>query len=287
MILIVVLFITIPTGLFLYTWYRLHVKLNLHSENSKRSLPTGWETKTQFVLNTDNQKIAYWYFPNDKLKAVVILVHGYSVPGGKSQMLGHAEYLQEAGYSTVLLDLRSFGESEGKKITLGVNEWKDVEAVFDCIKSLPENKDKKIGFLGVSMGAVTSILATGKTGKGDFVIASVPYANFQSMFYSQIKAAGLPSTIFYPFMKASALVELGKDYEKFTPLAVIKNIKTPILLISAQQDQDVNSQDAKVLYGLANQPKEYWEIDSHHDIFDEHPQEFKDKVLSFLQKYTQ
>lgn len=272
-------------GLFLYTWYRLHVKVNLHAESAKRDMPDGWKTKTEFVTNSDNQKIAYWYFPVENPKAVLILVHGYDNPGGKSQMVNHAEYLHEAGYSTVLLDLRAFGESDGNKITLGVNEWKDGEAVFDRVKSLPENKDKKVGFLGISMGAVTSIMTIGMTGKGDFVIASVPYAHFNSMFQSQMKAAGLPPAIFYPFMKIAAMIELGKNYQQFTPSAVIKNIKVPIFLISAKHDEEVNSKDAKDLYDLANEPKEYWEVESKHDIFDEHPEEFKQRVLAFLQEY--
>ena len=284
---ITLLLLLVIIGLFLYTWYRLHVKVNLHAESSKRDLPTGWKAETQYVTNSDSQKIAYWYFPVNNPKAVVILIHGYRNPGGKAQMLGHAEYLHDARYSTVLLDLRSFGESEGNKITLGIDEWKDVETVFDQIKSLPENKDKKIGFLGISMGGVTAIMISGKTQKGDFVVASVPYANSDTMFHAQIKTAGFPPQIIFPFMKASALIELGKEYEKFAPSAVIKDIKAPILLISAKQDEELNSQDAKSLYDLANQPKEYWEIDSHHDIFDEHPQEFKEKVLSFLQEYVQ
>jgi dipeptidyl aminopeptidase/acylaminoacyl peptidase len=273
-------------ALFLYSWYILHIKVNLHSENSTINLPTGWVAKTQFVTNSDTQKIAFWYFPVERSKAVVILVHGYSIPGGKPQMIGHAQYLHDAGYSTVLVDLRSFGESEGDKITLGMNEWKDLEAVFDHIQSLPENKEQKIGFLGISMGAATSLVTAGETNKGDFVIASVPYADFTSLFRSQIAAVGFSPTIFYPFMKGAARIELGENYEHFTPSRLIKNIQVPVLLISAKEDEVLNSEDARTLYDLANAPKEYWEVDSHHDIFYEHPQEFKQKVLEFLQTYT-
>ncbi|OGG12569.1 hypothetical protein A3D77_04480 [Candidatus Gottesmanbacteria bacterium RIFCSPHIGHO2_02_FULL_39_11] len=273
-------------SLFFYIWYRLRVKLHLHAASDKRPLPAGWTANTFFITNRDGGKIAYWYFPVTGPKAIVILIHGYSNPGGKAQMLGHAEYLRNAGYSTVLLDLRSYGESKGNKITLGVAEWKDVEAVFDHIKSLSENKGKKIGFLGISMGGTTALTTAGETGKGDFVIASVPYANFSSLFHFQIKAAGLSPTIFYPFMKIAAFIELGRDYERFSPSTVIKNIKSPILLISAKQDEELNWKDAKNLYELANSPKEYWEADSLHDVFSAHPAEFKQHVLSFLQKYA-
>ena len=83
------------------------------------------------------------------------------------------------------------------------------------------------------------------------------------------------------------MIELGREYEQFTPTAVVKNIKAPVFLISAKHDEELNGQDAKTLYNLTNQPKQYWEVDSKHDIFDEHPDEFKQKILSFLQKYVQ
>lgn len=281
----VIIVILIILVLFAYTWYRLYVKLNLHAESAKRDLPNGWEAKTQYVVSIDGQRIAYWYFPADNSKATVILIHGYDNPGGKTQMLVHAKYLHDEGYSTVLLDLRAYGESDRNKMTLGVNEWKDVEAVYDQVKSLKENSGKKIGFFGVSMGGATAVMTAGKTGKGDFVIASVPYLDFSSLFRFQIRAAGLPPVIFYPFMKVAARIELGKDYEQFSPLAVVKKIKSPIFLISAKNDEEISSQDAKILFDLANQPKQYWEADSKHDIFYYHPEEFKQKVISFLEKY--
>ena len=112
--------VLIVGSLFFYTWYRLHEKLHLHAVGEQRNLPQGWKAETQFVTNKDNQNIAFWYFPVGNPKAVVLLIPGYDNPGGKAQMLGHAEYLHEAGYSTVLIDLRSFGESDGNKINLGV-----------------------------------------------------------------------------------------------------------------------------------------------------------------------
>lgn len=270
-------------GLFLYTWQRLHKKINIHAQNSEKELPPGLMAQTRYTTNPSNQKIAYWYFPVKNARAVVVLIHGYSNPGGKSQMLDHVAYLHEAGYSSVALDLRSFGESEGNKMTLGVNEWRDVEVVYDAIKLLPENMNQKIGFFGISMGASTAIMTAGKTKKGDFLIATVPYADFRSAFYAQINAAGFPPTVIYPLMRIAAKFELGKNYENFVPLKVVSKINIPTLYISAKRDEEVSSQDAKTLYDLANEPKDYWEVDSRHDIYNEYPREFKERILTFLQ----
>lgn len=282
LIILVVIFIV----LFAYTWFILSTKLRLHASAATISMPEGMSASTQFVKTSDGVKIAYWYFPVTQPKALVILVHGYSNPGGKSQMLGVAKFLHDAGYSTALLDLRSFGESEGNKISLGTQEWKDVEALHDHLKTLPENSQTKIGFLGISMGATTSLVTAGKTGKGDFVIASVPFADIDSLYHFQIQAMGYPTPIFSPLVKLAGFFELGLRYDQSAPSSLIQNIHAPILLISAKQDHEVHPEDAVKLFEKANDPKELWVVDSEHDVFYFHTKEFTQKVLGFLQKYS-
>ena len=262
----------------------LQFNVSTHHADAILTFTPESKPKTYFVTTRDNKKIAYWYFPVEKSRGVVILVHGYGNPGGKSAVFGQVEYLQKAGYSTALLDLRSYGESEGQQISMGVHEWKDLEAVYDQMKLLPENNNKKIGFLGISMGAVSSIIEVGQTGKGDFIIASVPYANFDSLFSAQLTREGVSPTLFLPLMKQLAYTEFGTEYQKFTAENYITRVHVPILIIRALHDDVVKSEDAQVLYEAAAQPKTYAEIESRHDIFYFHPDEFKEVVLDFLQK---
>ena len=280
------IFLFVITSIFFYSLYRLHTELNLHSPTDDLTRPDGLSYQTQFVTTADKYHIAYWYSPVDYSKAVVILIHGLSIPGGKTQTLGHAKYLHDAGYTTAVIDLRSFGESSGEKISLGTQEWKDVDAVFTALQALPENKNKKIGLLGISMGATTALVNAGVTHKPDFVIASVPFADLDSLFHVQIQKAGFPPSVISPFMNLAARIELGKNYTRFTPKSLVKDIHVPLLFISAGRDEQVSPHDALELYTMANSPKELWQVDSRHDVFGNHPEEFKQKVLLFLEKYA-
>lgn len=278
--------IIIVSGIFIYSWYEFSRKTNLHVSliNPKKSKDL--KSIKKYLKTSDGLKIAAWYIPVKNPKAVVILVDGYKqTDEEKIRMLGHAEYLKKAGYSCILIDLRSFGESEGNKITFGVNEWRDVEAAYDYAKRLPENKDKKIGFLGISMGGVTSIITKGITGKGDFIIASAPYASFESLFAFQARQRRLPTFIFSPILKIIALFEFGFNYNNYAAINLIKKINVPIFITCAKNDQMVDSKDAKRLYDKANNPKEYWETNTTHRIFKDNPQEFQKKILDFLSKY--
>ena len=205
----------------------------------------------------------------------------------KIRLLPHAEYLNSAGYSTILIDLRSFGKSEGDKTSLGIQEWKDVEAAYDYAKSLPENKNKKIGFYGKSMGGVTAIITRALTDKGDFIIALTPYASFGGLFNFQLKQKGYYIPIFLPLLHLAGLFEFGFGFERYAPISLIKKIKVPIFIAGAKYDDAVPKKDAKRLFNKANSPKEFWDAPTDHDeIFRQNPEEFKKNILSFLLKYV-
>ncbi len=273
-------------GVFIYTWYEFRSYLKLHIDLRNPKLSKNLKFIKKCLKASDGIKIASWYMPVKNAKAVLILVDGYKeTEDEKIRMFGHAGYLKKAGYSTLLIDLRSFGESEGNKITLGINEWKDAEAAYDYVKSLPENKNKKIGFLGISMGAVISIITSAITGKGDFIIASTPFANFKSLFDFRIRKRGLSSFLFLPFLQAAALLELGFNYEHYTAINMVKKINVPILITSAKHDTIVNLNDARRIYHNANSPKEYWQTNTIHRIFLDNPAMFQKKILTFLSKY--
>ena len=273
-------------GLFIYTWYEAHSKLKLHIDLKNPKLNKDLKLTKKYLMTSDGLKIASWYMPVKNPKAVVILIDGYKeTDEDKVRMFDHAEYLRKAGYSCILIDLRSFGESEGNKITFGIKEWKEAERAFDYINSLPENKNKKIGFLGISMGAVVSIITKAITAKGDFIIALTPYANFKSLFDFRIRKKGLPSFLFLPILRIVALFEFCFNYEYYTAINMIKKVNVPIFIISAKHDNIVNSHDAKYIYDKANHPKEYWQANTSHRIFKDNPKELQEKILNFLSKY--
>lgn len=272
-------------GIFIYTWYEFHSKLQLHKKLRNPKLSKDLKLIKKYLKTSDGIRIASWYMPIKNSKAVLILVDGYKeLDEDKVRMFDHAEYLRKAGYSTLLIDLRSFDKG-GHKITFGVNEWKEVEAAYDYMKSFSENKGKKIGFLGISMGGVISIITKGITGKGDFIIASTPYANFKSLFDFQIRKRELPSFVFLPIVRIVALFEFGFNYEYYTAINMVKKVNVPIFIISAKHDSIVNSHDARYIYDKANNPKEYWQANTSHGVFKDNPKEFQEKVLDFLSKY--
>jgi len=285
---VTILLIFIVLGIFIYTLHEFRLSLKPQKDLNKPALNANLKIIKKYLITSDGLKISSWYIPVKNPKAVIVLIHGYKrINEGKIRLLPHAEYLNSAGYSTILIDLRSFGESEGDKISLGIQEWKDVEAAYDYMKSFPENKNKKIGFYGKSMGGVTAIITRALTDKGDFVITLTPYASFGNLFDLQLEQKGYYIPIFLPLLHLAGLFEFGLNFEKYAPINLIKKIKVPIFIVGAKYDDVVPKKDAKRLFNKANNPKEFWEAPTNHDdIFRQNPEEFKKKILGFLSKYA-
>ena len=122
--------ITLPIlfifGIFIYTWYEFRSALRLHTSSKSPTLNKDRKSIRKILTTSDGIKISSWYMPVKNPKAVIILVHGYrEINADKTRMLVHADYLKKSGYSTILIDLRSFGKSGGNKITIGVNKLRE------------------------------------------------------------------------------------------------------------------------------------------------------------------
>ena len=268
--------------MFLFAWHILRKALYVLSDPSTATPATyKLNFETCMFQTADGLTLEGWYIPVKNAKAVIVIPHSYIYT--KSTILTHAKYLHDGGYSTFFIDLRT-DLSKGKH-TFGTHEWKDVVAAYDYMRSLPENKKKKIGFYSGSMGGVSSIIAAGKTGKGDFLIVSVLYANFTSLFASGLKFKNLPLFLL-PFIKLAALIELGPYYYKQTADRHIEKINKPIFFMSAKHDQTVNKYDTARLFNQANKPKDFWEANADHDIILDQPEQLKKRVLHFLDKFV-
>ncbi|MEO8665839.1 MAG: alpha/beta hydrolase [Ignavibacteria bacterium] len=77
------------------------------------------------------------------------------------------------------------------------------------------------------------------------------------------------------------------DIDEIQPIDKIANIEIPILIIGGENDSRTKLEDTQALFNAARQPKEVWISPGaeHENIFEKNPDEYKSKVLTFLQKY--
>lgn len=283
-----VLFALFLLALFVFLQPRFVMQNALRGHVSGVSkVPSDYDLEyTSHKFISGNLELAGWYIPANNSKKVLVMAHGYSKPvGGKSIFLQEAKYFNDAGFDVFLFDFGGFGESEGDRTYLGVKEWQEIVDAYLFAENISETEDKQIGFYGVSMGGFASIVAAGKSGLGDFIVAAVPYRNLDSLMEKQLSNFKLPASIFMPGLKAVASREIGENYDQISAETEIKYIKIPIMIIGAKKDRVVAYEDSQTLFGLANEPKQYKDYNEGHLLLNNPEAKYREEVVGFLNSF--
>ncbi len=172
-------------------------------------------------------------------RPVIIFFHGYKSTPFRDFSGGYG-YAQKRDYNVLMVFQRAHGESEGKSITFGIKESYDaVSWVKWCKERF--GKNVKIILMGVSMGASTVIMASGRDRlKGvSGIVADCGYTSPKEVLCHVIKKRGLPLKISYWFVRLGAKLFAGFDPEEYSSKEAVKCGDTPILLIHGTKDSFV------------------------------------------------
>ena len=201
----------------------------------------GLNAKHFFVKTEDGMNISTYEVAVDTPKVVIIClagIHGPSV----TEFFGHAKLFKEQSYSTILLDMRAHGESDGNKICLGYKEHLDVKAVVQYIKQQPIYNNTPIVLMGYSMGAATAINSIGKIPEIDGLVSLSSFSSWEEIFYENMKksAPKIIAVIEYPFVYSTTFLKYGTS--SFTkPKNEIKKLGSrPALLMHSKEDSQVS-----------------------------------------------
>lgn len=236
----------------------------------------------QFPANAESL-VHGWLVYGEPDGGVVLLVH--SIRSNRLEMLSRARFLNERGYSVLLIDLQAHGESPGKRITFGARESESVDAAVAFLReTFPR---EKIGAIGVSLGAAAIVLAKHAI-KLDAVILESLHPTIEEAVENRLKlhfgeygSALLPLILFqFSFYRDIPIGELS-------PITEIDNLNTPLLLISGTNDAHTTLPETERLFAAAREPKEIWIISGagHFNMHSYAGKTYEDRILAFLFQY--
>ncbi len=244
------------------------------------------------LTTSDNLKLQAWEVTAAQPKATLVFVSGIQNPS-VTAYFPHAAWLREAGYSSVLLEMRAHGQSEGDKICFGMKEYRDVEAAVNYIKT--HNPDQPVVGFGVSMGGATMLNAMGELPSLDGVIALSSFTNWPDVFCQNMSMMGLPEwfgTMEKPFIWLYLGFQHGFDSLKVNPQDEITKLgDRPSLLMHSKGDTQVPFVNFERLTKMAPLAETYVIEGDHHMILEEHflnPQldtAYASTMLDFLQRH--
>lgn len=197
-----------------------------------RALPHKDFTVTSF----DNLKLHGKYYECKKGAPVELMFHGYR-GCGERDLCGGVQRCFKLGRNVLIVDQRGSGLSDGKVITFGINESRDVLSWIDfIIKEF--GKDTKIILTGISMGGATVLTASGRELPENVVciLADCSYSSPKEIIKKVIAERKLPPNLLYPFMRIGARVFGHFRLSETSPIDAMKRCKVPVIFIHGEND---------------------------------------------------
>ena len=219
--------------------------------------------------------------PNSK--GIVLFAHGYTWT--REGMLKYAQEFYEMGYSVILYDERGHGDNKRVACTFGYNESEDQNEICDYIRK-EYGKEAKLGLLGESLGAATTLLTMGKRDDLSFVVADCPYSSLNEFFVPLLKANKLPCFIL-PFSSLFCKLIHHYWFKDISPKDAIREKKTPLLLITGNNDNLIPCIESQWIYDNKKEGiKElcFMEGADHAMAYRQNPVKYREVLDAFLKR---
>jgi fermentation-respiration switch protein FrsA (DUF1100 family) len=213
----------------------------------------------EFLSREDELTLRGWYLPSHDSEQIIIMGHG--AEGHRADpsinMLGIASELIDHGYNVLMFDFRGHGESQGKRLSAGYHERKDMLGAIDFVRG---RGFEHIGVLGFSMGAATALMTAAEDIDIDCVVADSSFADLTGIMKREFKErSGFPGFFLTPVLFMVKIM-YGVDFAAVKPVETVAEIAPrPILFIHGEQDTFIPLDHAYRLKEASENPQnELW-----------------------------
>ena len=213
------------------------------------------------AISFDGLRLFGRYYKNGDSKGTILLFHGYR-SAAKRDFSCIVKVYYEMGLNVLLVDERAHGKSEGKLITFGVKESRDVVSWIELLDK--KYGDKEYVLDGISMGATTVMLATrfnlGERVKG--IIADCGFTSPAEIIgIVSERNFHISGKISVPVMNLLCKIIGGFDLKEFSTEKILKNNTIPISFLHGKDDGFVPKYMSEVAYGAAGGEKQIYIVD--------------------------
>jgi uncharacterized protein len=232
---------------------------------------------------------ASWYPSPTGLDApTVILSHGFTgCRFGPGDLLA-AGMLHRHGIAVLMIDLRNHGDSTmvDMRFAGGVVEFRDVLGAWDWLRAQGV-AERRIGLLGFSLGAATTMIAMGQEPRIAAIWADSSYGDIGSAIRDELARNGYPTILQAGGVLAGKIVG-GVDLESHSPLETTTLLHgRPIFLTHGLLDQRIN---VRYAYELAASVAAHGEVAGlwivpdagHTEAIRLHPADYEQRLSDFF-----
>ena len=204
----------------------------------------GLEYESVSILTQDQITLHGWFVPALEEKGVLLFFHGNA--GNISHRLDSLKIFHDLGLSTLIIDYRGYGRSQGSISEQGT--YFDAEAAWNYLTEIKNIPAQQIAVLGRSLGAAIAAYSASKQTPGVLILESA-FTSVPDM------AAKL-----YPVFPVRFLSRFQYNTRKY-----LLSVKCPVLIIHSPSDEIISFENGLQLYQSAREPKRILEIQGGHN----------------------
>lgn len=230
----------------------------------------------------DGVTLRGWYIPSFNRAALIVL---HPIASNRLGALGLGALFAKHRYGALMIDLRAHGESGGDLLTFGGDEYLDVSAAVDFLRTRPDVDPQRIGVMGLSLGASASILSAAQDIRLAAVAADAPGA---TVFEDWPKPDSIKDSLYVPF-DLMFFFYLHRVDGVTAPLSITDAVgqisPRPLLLIGGTSSGSTLEQRAiEHLFAAAHEPKQKLILPDtpHISGLATHPREYEETVIRFF-----
>lgn len=235
------------------------------------------ETLCGFLRKADTESNRY-----------VLCSHGYR-SRGKGEFRFISKFYHDIGYNIFLVDHIASGDSEGKYISFGYYEHRDLRLWVDFLLET-FGKDIDIAVHGISMGCATVMMLAGNYTLPDnvkFIVADCGYTNAQEQFENVLRSSNVPPQ---PLLGSVGLVNRlvqGFSLKEAGPYSTIKNVTLPVLFVHGKNDGFVSMELTLKMYDACESEKDILLVEKagHAQSYIKATEAYEKKIIEFTEKY--
>lgn len=201
-----------------------------------------------WTTSFDGLKLHGNFYAGKKGAPVQIMFHGYH--GNPTRdFSGGIPLAVSQGLNVIAIDERAHGKSEGKCLTFGILERRDVVSWAEYAAER-FGKDKPIILTGISMGAATVLMASNLTLPENVkcIISDCGYTSASEIIAKVMKEMHLPPVLLMPFVRLGAKLFGHFELDEADAPSSLAETNIPVLFIHGEDDRFVPCEMSRCNY---------------------------------------
>lgn len=229
--------------------------------------------------------------PNENARGTMILFHGWH-SSYKLDFMSSVKLYYMLGFNLLIVEQRAHGESEGRYLSYGVKESRDVASWVTYAATL-FGDEHPIFLGGVSMGASTVLMAADTELDGNVrgIIADCGFTSPYDIIECVVKAdyKYLPAKPILAYIDLFARIFAGFSLKEKSTLTAVSKAKYPILFFHGKADGFVPYSMTVDAYNACISEKEIMLVPGarHGLSFIVEPEKYIEKISNFVDKYME